>query len=343
MAGGSKAAVYSAIGANSLVMVAKFIGFALTGSGTMLAEGVHSLADVGNQSLLAVGMARSEKKADAEHPYGYGRDAFVWALMSAVGIFFLGCGVTVAHGVQSLISGGHHDATSGPWINLGILAFSLVAEGISLWIAVRALAKEAKNREQGFWDYVRTTDDVFGVAVLLEDSAAVLGVIIAFATVGLTHLTHAPYWDPIGSLLIGALLGVVAFFLMRRNRALLIGQSIRQADLDRMNEVFENDPVVEDVVMSRAVVEGADAYHISAEIDFDGAELARRHLGDRDLDTLAAELDSGEKLLSFLEEFGDAVTDQVGVEIDRLEARLREVLPRARHVDLEPDGGSLAE
>ena len=343
MAGGSKAAVYSAIGANSIVMVAKFIGFALTGSGTMLAEGIHSLADVGNQSLLAVGMSRAEQKPDEQHPYGYGRDAFVWALMSAVGIFFLGCGVTVAHGVQSLLEGGHHDASTGPWINLGILTLSLVAEGASLWIAVRALAKEAKARGQGFWDYVRTTDDVFGVAVLLEDSAAVFGVIIAFITVGLTHLTHAPYWDPIGSLLIGALLGFVAFFLMRRNRTLLIGQSIRKADLDAMHAVFENDPVVEDVIMSRAVVEGADAYHIAAEIDFDGAELARRHLGDRDLDKLAEELDDGDKLLAFLEEFGDAMTDQVGVEVDRLEARLREAIPRARHVDLEPDGGDLAD
>ncbi len=343
MAGGSKTAVYSAIGANTLVMVAKFIGFALTGSGTMLAEGIHSLADVGNQSLLAVGMSRSEKKPDAQHPYGYGRDAFVWALMSAVGIFFLGCGVTLAHGVQSLVAGGHHDASTGPWINLGILALSLVAEGASLAVAVRALNIEAKKQKLGFWEHVRTTDDVFGVAVLLEDSAAVLGVLIAFATVGLTHLTHAAYWDPIGSLLIGVLLGFVAFFLMRRNRALLIGQSIQKVDLDRMHAVFENDPVVEDVVMSRAVVEGANAYHIAAEIDFDGAELARRHLKDKDLDTLADELDDGEKLLAFLEEFGDAMTDQVGVEVDRLEARLREVIPRARHVDLEPDGGSLAD
>lgn len=339
MAGGSKTAVYSAIGANAFVMVAKFVGFALTGSGTMLAEGIHSLADVGNQSLLAVGMSRATKAPDEQHPYGYGRDAFVWALMSAVGIFFLGCGVTVAHGVQSLVAGGHHDTTGPPWINLGILALSLVAEGASLAIAVRALAKEAAARKQTFWNYVRTTDDVFGVAVLLEDSAAVLGVLIAFATVGLTHLTHAPYWDPIGSLLIGVLLGLVAFFLMRRNRALLIGQSIQASELARMNKVFDNDPVVEDVVMSRAVVEGADAYHIAAEIDFNGRVLARRHLRGRDLEALAAELDTGPKLLAFLEEFGDAMTDQVGIEVDRLEARIREVLPRARHVDLEPDGG----
>jgi zinc transporter 9 len=318
-------------------MVAKFIGFALTGSGTMLAEGIHSLADVGNQSLLAVGMSRAKLPATPEHPYGYGRDAFVWALMSAVGIFFLGCGVTVAHGVQSLISGGHHDETSTPWINLGILALSLIAEGASLYIVVRALQVEAKARGVSFREHVRTTDDVFGVAVLLEDSAAVLGVLIAGCTVMLTHVTHAPYWDPIGSLLIGVLLGGVAYVLMQRNRGLLIGQSIRPEELARMNEIFKNDPVVEDVVMARAVVEGADAYHISAEIDFDGRVLARRHLEGRDLDALASELDSGDKLLVFLEEFGDAVTDQVGDEVDRLEARIREVLPRARHVDLEPD------
>ncbi len=337
MAGGSKAAVYSAIGANAFVMVAKFVGFALTGSGTMLAEGIHSLADVGNQSLLAVGMSRAQQPATPEHPYGYGRDAFVWALMSAVGIFFLGCGVTVAHGVQALIEGGHHDEASTPWINLGILALSFVAEGASLAVAVRGLSKQAKARGVSFVTHVRTTDDVFGIAVLLEDSAAVLGVVLAAIAVGLSHYTHSPYWDAIGSLLIGALLGGVAFVLMQRNRALLIGQSIGKAELERMNKIFENDPVVENVVMARAVVEGADAYHISAEIDFDGRVLARRHLEGQDLDALAAELDNGEKLLAFLEEFGDAVTDQVGDEVDRLEARIRKVLPRARHVDLEPD------
>jgi zinc transporter 9 len=337
VAGGSKAAVYSAIGANAFVMVAKFVGFALTGSGTMLAEGIHSLADVGNQSLLAVGMSRAQQPATPEHPYGYGRDAFVWALMSAVGIFFLGCGVTVAHGVQSLLAGGHHNEASNPWINLGILALSLVAEGASLAVAVRGLQKHAKERGLSFREHIRTTDDVFGVAVLLEDSAAVLGVLIAFATVGLTHLTHASYWDPVGSLLIGVLLGGVAFVLMRRNRALLIGQSIGKNELAKVQEIFSTDPVVEHVAMSRAVVEGADAYHIAAEIDFDGRLLARRHLEGRDLDALAQELDSGEKLLHFLEEFGDAVTDQVGDEVDRLEARIRDVLPRARHVDLEPD------
>lgn len=340
MAGGSKAAVYSAIGANTFVMVAKFVGFALTGSGTMLAEGVHSLADVGNQSLLAVGMWRAEKKPDAQHPYGYGRDAFVWALMSAVGIFFIGCGVTVAHGVQSLWEGGHHSGDHGvPWINLTILTLSLIAEGASLWVAVKGLAAQAKAQKQGFWQHVRETDDVFAIAVLLEDSAAVLGVMIAFATVALSWLTHNPLWDPIGSLVIGALLGGVALALMQRNRSLLIGQSIREDDLARMDEVFANDPVVEDVVMSRAVVEGANAYHIAAEIDFDGAELARRYLADRDLEALAQELDTGEKLLAFLEEFGDAMADQVGIEVDRLEARLRKALPRARHVDLEPDSG----
>jgi zinc transporter 9 len=239
--------------------------------------------------------------------------------------------------VQSLIVGGHHDQTSAPWINLGILALSLVAEGASLYVVVRALQKQAKERGVSFREHVRTTDDVFGIAVLLEDSAAVLGVIIAFITVGLTHLTHAPYWDPLGSLLIGLLLGGVAFVLMQRNRGLLIGQSIRQSELDRVHEIFDNDPVVEDVVMSRAVVEGADAYHIAAEIDFDGRVLARRHLEGRDLDALAMELDSGDKLLVFLEEFGDAISDQIGDEVDRIEARIRDVMPRARHVDLEPD------
>ncbi len=339
MSSGSKTAVYSAIGANAVVMVAKFIGFALTGSGTMLAEGIHSLADVGNQTLLAIGMSRAERPPDPMHPFGYGRDAFVWALMSAVGIFFLGCGVTVAHGVEGLLTGGHHDSESSPMINLGILGLSLVAEGGSLLVAVRGLAQEAKARGVSFRQHITTTDDVFGVAVLLEDTAAVAGVLIAFATVALTAWTGIGWWDPLGSLLIGGLLGLVAMVLMQRNRALLIGQSIQKADLEKVQAVIASDPVVEQLVMSKAVVEGADSWHIAAEIDFDGRLLARRFLEGRDLDALARELDSGPKLQSFLEEFSDKVADQVGVEVDRLEAKLRAALPRARHVDLEPDSG----
>lgn len=336
MAGGSKAAVYSAIGANTLVMFAKFSGFFLTGSGTMLAEGIHSMADVGNQALLVVGMKRSQLPADAEHPFGYGRDAFIWSLMSAVGIFFIGCGVTVAHGVHGLLSDLPHEV-GDPTLNLGILGFAFIAEGISLAIAIRGLATAAQARGQGFWDHVRHTDDPFAVAVLLEDSAAVLGVVIAFVCVLLGALTHQPWWDAIGSIVIGVLLGAVALFLTAKNRSMLIGRSISSKDQAALEALLESDPAVEHVVLARGEVAGADAYRISAEIELDGHHLAKLWLDGRDQDSILAQVADAASMPAFLGEFADDIVEMVGDEVDRIEERIREAIPRAQSVDLEPD------
>ena len=336
MAGGSKTAVIGAISANSLVMVAKFAGFFMTGSGTMLAEGIHSAADVGNQALLLVGMKRSQQPPDEEHPFGYGRDAFIWSLMSAVGIFFVGCGVTVAHGVHALLAGGEHDAGSST-LNLGILTLALVAEGASLAVAVRAIHAEAKARDLGFFEHVRTTDDPFGVAVLLEDTAAVLGVIIALVAVGLGALTHEHYWDGIGSIVIGVLLGCVALFLMQKNRDMLIGRSISKADRQRVRDLLEGDEAVEKVALQRAVIEGADSWRISAEIELDGRHLANKWLEGKDPAEVYADAADPDAFLGFLAEFADDIVEMTGDEVDRIEARIREAIPRATNVDLEPD------
>lgn len=336
MAGGSKVAVYSAIGANSIVTVAKLTGFALTGSGAMLSEGIHSAADVGNQVLLAVGMTRSAKPADDEHPAGYGREAFVWALISAVGIFFLGCGVTVMHGIESLQHPAEHHEDQT--VNLAILAFAFVAEGITLLIAIRSLMKQARERGLGFVEHLRTTDDPFGVAVLLEDSAAVFGVFLAAVAVGLTEWTQQPYWDAIGSLSIGALLGLVAVFLIWKNSKLLVGRSVHAKDQAAILRILQDDPAVEKVVLQRALVTGAETMRISAEIDFDGAYFAKRYLEDRDVDALAEKIGSDpDRLRAFLAEFGEALVDDVGDEVDRIEDRIRQAMPKASLIALEPD------
>ncbi len=339
MAGGSKLAVYAALTANSVVTVAKLAGFAVTGSGSMLSEGVHSLADVGNQALLALGMARANKPPDPTHPQGYGREAFVWSLISAVGMFFLGSGVSITHGVQALWEphGHGHGASEGFELNLAILVFALVVEGAALAFAVRGIASEAKNHGQSLSEYLRTTDDPFGVAVILEDGAAVLGVLLALAAIGLTHITGAPYWDPLGSIAIGILLGGVAFFLIAKNRALLIGRAIREADQEALEALLAEDPAIDQVVLQRAVVVGTSSYRISAEIEFDADYLAERWLGEHDIDQLHAQLDTPEKLRSFLVGYGENVIERVGDEVDRLEARIREVLPKAESIALEPD------
>jgi zinc transporter 9 len=332
----SKRAIYTAITANSAVMVAKFAAFFVSGSGTMLAEGIHSAADVANQSLLALGMKRSARPADKQHPEGYGQEAFVWSLISAVGIFFLGCGFTVMHGIQSLTSG-HHEDLSAPNIIIGVLIFSLVVEGGSLAVCVIGLRSEAKKRGLSFREHLRTTSDPFGVAVLLEDFAAVFGVILALITVAISLATHRPEWDAIGSILIGLLLGLVAIFLIRKNSSMLIGQAISDIDREKITAIITEDPLVESLHRARLVVTGTDSLRISAEIDIDGAHIVSIILQSEDIAKVHAQLDSPKKLESWLLAFGETIATQIGVEIDRVESALREAVPNATSVDLEVD------
>lgn len=335
--GESKMAVYAAIVANGLVMIAKFVGWGFTGSGAMLSEAIHSVADLGNQVLLAIGLRNSQRPADEVHPFGYGREAFVWALMSAVGLFFLGCGVTVAHGLEARFGHGPHEI-SDSGLAIGILVGSLVLEGTSLVIAARGLLREARERGVSFAENLRTTDDPFRTAVVLEDSSAVLGVLLALGALLLTRYTGNTYWDAYGTLAIGALLGVVASFLISRNRALLLGRAVRPEDQQALTELLEADPAIERVVLQRVVVAGVDDYRISAEIDFDGAWIAQQWLHDQDAGAIALRLSDGEALEAFLKEYGEAVITQAGLEVDRIEAKIRNRLPRARNIALEPHG-----
>ena len=336
MAGhGSKLAVYSAIGINALVTIGKLGGFFLTGSGAMLSEAVHSMADLGNQALLALGMQRGTKPADEFHPFGYGRDAFVWAMISATGIFFLGAGVTVAHGVHALTEE-HPPTVESQGAALGILFLSLALEGLSFAIAIKGMQGDAKVRGLGLVQHLRTTDDPFGIAVLLEDSAAVIGVLLAFAAVGLSALTGNPHWDAYGSIAVGALLGLVAVFLITKNRALLIGPALPASEQAKLAQILHSDPAIEAVAVNRSVVTGPDSYKITAEIDFDGAYVARRYLEGKDVAALHQRLDTPAALQAFLEEFGEAMATQMGKEIDRIEERIRQEIPKATNVDLEP-------
>jgi len=217
----SKTAVAAAIGGNACVMVAKFVAFLFTGSGAMLSEAIHTLADLINQILLMVGIVRSTRDPDHIYEYGYQSERYVWALISAVGIFFLGCGVTVYHGIQSLLH--PHELKDLGWA-LGVLTFSFVLEAIVLWIAVRAAKQQAEGKP--LMHYLRHEADPAVVAVVLEDAAACLGVLVAFAAIVLSRVTGEPYWDAIGSLIIGVLLGVIAIWLIARNTSLLVGASI---------------------------------------------------------------------------------------------------------------------
>ncbi len=335
MASGSTKAVYTAIAGNSLVMVAKFVGFAMTGSGALLSEGIHSLADVGNQSLLALGIKQSELPPDEDHPYGYGGEQFVWSLISAVGIFFLGCGVTAYHGVHTLL---HPEPIESPGVALGILAFAVVVEGYALGVATVAIRKQAAKAGVPFWTYVREGPDPMAVAVLLEDSAAVFGVLLAAGSIGLGQLTGSLYFDGIASLLIAALLGGVAIFLVRKNRSQLLGKAVRPEVRERLVHVIADDPVVHGVLDVKATRIGADAVRFKAEVEFDGRAIARRHLSELgDLHAVYDGLANADDLAELLVSYANRITDALGDEVDRLEAKVRSEVPEARHVDLEAD------
>jgi zinc transporter 9 len=332
MASGSKLAVYTAIGANSLVTVAKVGGFLATGSGAMLSEAIHSFADVCNQSLLALGIKRSERPADEEHPYGYGRAQFVWSLISGVGIFFIGCGVTTYHGVQLLL---HPHPIESIGIALWIMLFAFVVEFACLLVAMRVIKKAAGD--SGFWNYVLHGPDPMAVAVLLEDSAAVLGVMIASAGIALTMATGNSTWDAVASISIGILLGMIALFIIWKAHGLLLGKQMPGGKQQQITELLANDDVVEAVIDPKSALLGPTTQRFKAEIDFDGRAIADRVLDDTDLTALHAQFTSPEATRKALQDFGEAVVTALGVEIDRLEAKVQELVPEAEHVDLEAD------
>jgi len=335
MASGSAKAVYAAIGANSVITVTKLTAFAYTGSGAMLSEGIHSAADVLNQTLLALGIKKAKKGADEDHPYGYGRDAFVWAMISAVGIFFLGCGFTLYHGIHSLM---HPEAPEKIHIAAGVLLFSFVLEMWTLWVAYKAVKQSAEELNISFSQYLKEGPDPMAVAVLLEDAAAVTGVMLAGASIGLYVITGNPIWDAIGSIIIALLLGAVAIFLVVKNRKALLGQTVapnQQADV--MN-VLASDPAVESVHDVKATVMSADSFRFKAEVDFDGRAIAASWLASQDIQSLYAEASTDAAAFeSFLVQFGEQMTDALGEEIDRLEQAIQKAVPAAKHVDLESD------
>lgn len=340
MAGGSNKAVYTAIAANTLIAVAKFVGYFLSGSGAMLAEAIHSVADVGNQALLALGMSRAQRLPDARFPEGYRREAFVWALISAVGIFFLGCGATVFHGAQELWGGAHssvegHGEAVG--ISVAILLVSLLLEGWSGVVAIRVSIAHARQRGLSLVAHLRSSEDPFELAILLEDSAAMFGILIALAAIGLGELTGAWWWDPAGSITVGLLLGAVAVALVQLNRGLLIGRAVSVDEEARIRAAIERSPAVEGLERASAIVSGAERYAVRAGVDFRGAHLAGVVLRGKSLHAEADAIRDGDALRRWADAFAERLLDVLADEVDRIEANIRAVVPQAEQIDLEPE------
>ncbi|MFB9716292.1 cation diffusion facilitator family transporter [Arthrobacter methylotrophus] len=215
--------VILAFAANLLVAAAKTVAAVLTGSASMIAESAHSWADTGNQVFLLVAERRSSKRRDAAHPMGYGREAYVWSMFAAFGLFTAGAVVSVMHGVQQLIA----PEPAGDFVvAYVVLAIALALEGASFVQAFRQAHESAQRLERRTLEQVLMSSDPTMRAVFAEDSAALIGLVIAFTGVFLHQLTGSPLPDALGSILVGILLGVIAVVLIDRNRRFLVGQGV---------------------------------------------------------------------------------------------------------------------
>lgn len=330
MASGSTLAVGAAIIGNTVVMCAKFVAYWVTDSGAMLSEGIHSAADVLNQSLIMLGLWLGRRTADARRPYGYDGDRFIWSLISAVGIFFLGCGVTAYHAIHTMIA--PPVITPSVWAFV-VLGVSFVIEGIVFLIALRTFLQACGDRPK--LRYLAREADPPQVAVLLEDGVAVTGIIFAVVAIGLTNLTGEPIWDSLGSLLIALLLGGVAVVLVAQNRRLLLGTAVPPRVRESVLRVLKEHPSVEAVFDFKSRMLSVDRYRVKMEVEFDGKTIARK-MEDLLRDAYP-KIDSYEQFSAFCETFAEQVIDALGDEIDLLEEEIRAKVPSIQHVDIEAD------
>ena len=230
--------------ANLLIAISKTVVALVTGSASMTAESAHSWADTGNQVLLLVADRRARRPHDDEHPYGYGREAYVWSMLAALGLFTAGAVVSVWHGVSSLLAEEHETSYRWAWVVLG-LAF--VFEGISFLQALRQTRSEAQHLDLDVFEHALNTSDPTLRAVFAEDAAALAGLLLAALGIGLSQLTGNPVFDAAGSIAVGLLLGVVAVVLINQNRRFLTGvegnRRLREAAIERVRSMPQVDRV----------------------------------------------------------------------------------------------------
>ncbi len=263
MSHGSMKTVLTAIVGNSIVTVAKFTGFILSGSSALLAEAVHSLADTANQGLLYLGLRRSQRVADTEHQFGYGQERYFWNLISAVTIFFLGCVYTILHAAEQLRED-HVPEIS--WIPFLIIAISLLVEGYSWLVALGEFRRQAAEAHKPMRQYFVETRDPTTLAVLIEDSAAVLGLLLAFIGILLTSLTGSAVFDGLAAIFIGLLMGGLAYFLAAMNRKYLLNRTDDEVN-DVAMRLWQADDQVQRVQRVNSIVLSPQDTLLVAELE----------------------------------------------------------------------------
>jgi solute carrier family 30 (zinc transporter), member 9 len=318
-------AVVTALAANAFVTVIKLVAFVLSGSGAMLSEAIHSAADTGNQLLLFFGLRRGSRQPDDRFHYGYGGERFVFGILSAAGIFFIGCGVTVYHGMSALLNP-HMPELSV--VTFTVLGAAFVIEGGVLVFAVGTLARQ--RGDLSFFRYVRERADPATVAILLEDGAAVLGLVMAGGGIIATQLTGNPAWDAVGSIVVGVILGVVALYLVFENRELLLGRAVPEGIEHRFTEILQSRPSIREVrdVKTRQLT--PEVFKFKAEIVLDEDHLAS---------VLGRAIPRGPLVdggpAQTMRRVATAAVHAIAAEIQAIERAVRAEIPQANHIDLE--------
>lgn len=264
MASGSiKKTILAAIIANLAIAVIKFIAAAITGSSAMLSEGIHSAVDTGNELLLLLGVRLSQKPADESHPFGYGQELYFWTLIVALFIFAIGGGMSIYEGINHII---YPVPLEDPFWNYVVLGLAVFFEGYSWTVALKELL--ATKSEENIWQAIRSSKDPTIFTILLEDSAALLGLAIAFAGIFFGHLLDNPYLDGVASILIGIILAMVAIFLVYESKGLLIGEGANPQTVASLKNITQADPAVKKVVRVLTLYFSPQEVLLNLEIQF---------------------------------------------------------------------------
>ena len=277
--GGSRKVIYAALAGNLAIAVTKAGAAAYTGSSAMFSEAIHSAVDTGNQGLLLLGLKRAARPPDATHPFGHGMELYFWAFVVALMIFALGGAFSIYEGVHKILS---PEPIESAWVNYAVLGASILFEGYSFSVALKEF--NSLHAGEPFWDAIRASKDPSVFAVLLEDSAALAGLLVAIGGVGLSQWLAMPMLDGVASVVIGLLLVITAVFLARETLSLLTGESASRTVLADVRRVLGADPRVQAVDEVLSMQLGPREVLVAVTIDFqddlpgDAAERAAAEL-----------------------------------------------------------------
>lgn len=324
-----KKSVNAALVGNTFVTIIKTIVAVISGSASMFAESIHSFADTLNQTLLLVGLKRSKKPADAYRGYGYGIERFFWSLISACGILFIGAGVTIYHSINSLMQ--NTGVSEFNYFSIIVLCLAFVVEGTTLIIALNELRGKRKFSMEIF-----INADPITLAVVYEDSAAILGVVVALVAQSLTYFTGNNNYDGIGGIVVGFILGFLAIILIVKNHHYIIGKSLEESVKEEIIELLLEDPCIEHVSDFKSVAVDINKYRIYTTVEWNGSPLYEEIYETGDLkEEFDNVKDDFKEFTKLIFKTTDRIPRLVGAHIDKIEKTIKDKFPQIAYVDIE--------